>query len=200
MSSVRGFTLLEGLIACSVAVLLLVLVFQVVVPMGRGSLRGAQQVALQQEAATAVERLRRDLTGPPGGVEVFGADPLTVSIHRVQDVGADGSQVYSSELVLYRWDSSGQKLTRETWPPGPPSLSRVPDPARLFQPTSGEVDQILATTSGRERVLATRVREFTFVPGTAAEVHMLLEAPAPDNRPPERYRLDRVLWLQNSQY
>ena len=64
----RGFTLIEALTACALIAMLGVLILQVVVPMARGTVRGTQQIELQQIAALAMDRFCIDLqsTAPAG--------------------------------------------------------------------------------------------------------------------------------------
>ncbi len=186
----RGFSLLEIMMAASLLLLLLALVVQIIVPMGKGSVRGAQQVELQQLAAMTVQRLARELeTAGPGGISYLPGDPVILALHRLVDVGGDGSQIYSDQVDLYWWSPRDRVLRHRAQ--GPVSRSRVslpPDPAALL-------------SGPNARVIAAQVSELelTLRP-TAVAIHLALEAPAPDGKPPERFSLDRTVYLRNQDY
>lgn len=186
----RGFSLLEIMMAASLLLLLLALVVQIIVPMGKGSVRGAQQVELQQLAAMTLQRLTRDLEmAGPGGIACQPGDPVVLALHRLMDVGGDGSQIYSDQVDLYWWSPRDRVLRHRAQ--GPVSRSRVslpPDPAALL-------------SGPNARVIAAQVSELelTLRP-TAVVIHLALEAPAPDGKPPERFSLDRTVYLRNQDY
>jgi hypothetical protein len=54
---------------------------------------------------------------------------------------------------------------------------------------------------GGARVLAAQVSELelTLRP-TAIAIHLALQAPSPDGKPPERFGLDRTVYLRNQDY
>ncbi|MEW6281481.1 MAG: hypothetical protein AB1758_22920, partial [Candidatus Eremiobacterota bacterium] len=158
----RGFSLAEALVACVLTLLILTLIFQVVIPMARGTVRGSQQIELQQVAGLAMNRLSEDLqSAPPSGVTLVPAgqptEPVILAMHGLEGIDATGSQVYSDHLVVYWWRQSDGRLWRKTWPPGQPS-GRYPATDEVFEPTADELRALVADRNTTERVQASQVK------------------------------------------
>lgn len=200
MSNAKGFSLLEALIASALLLLLMALMLQIVIPISKGSVRGSQQVELQQVAVLAVERLRHDLeAAPPAGITAGANDRY--SFHRLVDVAADGSQIMATDLVVVWWERAERRLLRKVWPPAPPVLSWTPPSNGLFVPTPEEFTQLVTAVGPNQRVLASNVEDFSLrLQGSQVLLRLQLQAPAPDGRPPEGYELNRVVALPNAQY
>lgn len=193
----RGFTLIETLIGAGLLMLLLALIVQIVIPMGKGTVRGSQQVELQQMAYLAVDQLRRDLeASPSSGLTTAGG----LTAHRLVDVAADGSQVFASDLVVVWRDMTERRLWRRTWPPDPPTLARALTTDRAFRPTPDEFANLTSGRKPSDKVLAAQVEEFAVEQaGNTARIHLLLQAPAPDGKSPERFELNRTVQLPNTE-
>lgn len=197
MCSARAFSLLETLVGAFLLLLLLTVMFQILVPMSKGSVRGAQQSELQQSAVLALDRLTRDLEAcPPAGITLGAGDRY--ACHRLVDVAADGSQMLSTDLVLVWWDRTTGRLWRRVWPPEPPVLGRTPLSNQIFTPTDAELVQLTVQPA---RLLTANVKEFqlTLAPSQAV-LHLVLEKASPDGKPAESYQLDRRVALPNAQY
>lgn len=187
--------------ACVLILLIGTLVIQVVVPMARGTVRGTQQVELQQVGALALNQLCADLqSSSVAGIVAFpenGAEPALVSIHPLRTIDTSADQVWADELVLYWWSSSEQKLWRATWPHGggtPPPPTDEPT-----RPTRAELLNVVRLPHDRfRRAIATQVQQFEVDPlASPCRVSLRLQAPAPDGKPPESFSLNRSLSLRN---
>jgi prepilin-type N-terminal cleavage/methylation domain-containing protein len=101
----RGFTLVEILVASSIALLLLGVIVNLLVQSTRISLKGANQVELQQRAMMVGDRLANDLrtTTGAGLGAVDNAGEKFITIHpRQAEVGPVGWQ---QKVVVYAWNS-----------------------------------------------------------------------------------------------
>lgn len=100
----RGFTLVEILIGSTVALLLLGVIADLLVNSTRVSVKGANQVELQQRAMIVGDRLANDLrttTGGGLGVLPDGTDRTFVTIHpRKPEVG---QVAWLPKIVVYAW-------------------------------------------------------------------------------------------------
>lgn len=203
----RGLTLLEMIVAAALFGLLATLIVQVLVPVGKGSVRATQQVELQQSAALALDQLARDVTASaPRGVTVAASggtaadSTALVGIQRLQDVAADGSQVLDDRLVVVWWNAQEGRLWRKTWPPGPPDDDDHL-PGTQWRLSAAELGQVAAAQNGYERMLARNVKSFSLtLNAESVSVKLSLEAPAPDGRPPERFELERHIYLRSVLY
>lgn len=201
MCSAKGraaFTLAEALIAALLLSLLLGVLVQLVLPLG-GALRSASHlVAFQQSAAILMDRLRKDSTATPDSAILSRAQPAgrTVCLQPVERMSADGAQVFSAQLILYVWRVSDGRVMRKTWPPSPPQLTRLPQPGSLFLPSEAELDQMIATRNGSEKVLAIELEGFQ-VDKQAALLLVQLKFAWLGGKQPERFQLDQQIFLPN---
>lgn len=192
----RAFSLLEVLMVMALTVILLALLAQVLIPMGKGSRKGAQQIELQQVGQVALDRLVADLSlAPLEGVTLIkpattGARTL-LAVQQLADVTATGGQQWKTTLNVYWHDPATRQLCVRVWPPGPPNLGRLPDPADPFEPTPSE----LTSLAQGGRVLAGQVEAFE-VDRTALPLKLRLALSAQD----EKFELKRSLKLRNARF
>ncbi|GMU57267.1 MAG: hypothetical protein AMXMBFR33_64130 [Candidatus Xenobia bacterium] len=195
------------MVGCVLLLLILTLIIQVVVPMGRGAVRGSQQIEIQQVALMAMQKVCADLaTAPAAGITRYpttGAPPpggtLILAIQAFTGVDTVGQQTWSDQLVIYWWRVDSGKLYRLVWPPGYP-VGRRPDIDESFKPTLDELTLITDNPRGEERllgILKTFDVDLTRVPHT---VSLSAEAPAPEGAPPESFSLTRKIYLRNDRY
>ncbi len=200
----RGFTLIEALTACALIAMLGVLILQVVVPMARGTVRGTQQIELQQIAALAMDRLCIDLqsTAPAGAwaAPAQGNKPALVCLHPLRTIDSTGDQVWADQLIVYWWKPSEGKLWRTTWPHAGQTAPRMPTTEEPFRPfVDVEVLNIVDLTNDPYRkAIANQVKEFNVkLDVYPAELALKVAAPAPDSRPAESFTLTRKVSLRN---
>jgi len=125
-----GFTIPEVLIAASLTLLLLGLIFSFLVPTMRASIRGSAKAEIQQEALRSIDRVAGDLlmSASPGITVVTPASapekgPAYIGIIRISDVDHLGKQTWEQSLTLYCWQGPGKPLVRKVWTQSlPPSL------------------------------------------------------------------------------
>lgn len=176
----------------ALVVIILTLLLQILIPMGRGTRRGAQQIELQQVAQVAMDRLLSDLSGTPRAGITLSPDGRTFSLQQVTGVTATGKQEWDQKLIVYRYDPDARQLTRREWPPIPPDLGRLPDKASLFTPSSAELSQL----SSGSRVLAGEVEAFELDSAALpARVRLALRS-----KMGETFELTRELKLRNVRY
>ncbi len=208
MSSARkGFSLIEILVACVLLILILTLIFQVVIPMGRGTVRGSQQMELQQVGTNAINKLADDLQkAPPAGITRIpatgpppGNTPLLLSIQPLSGVDSIGQQVWSEQLIIYWWYPGSQELRRMTWPPGYP-LGRRPDIDEPFKPTWNELKRLTDNPRGRDKMIGL-VKDLNIdLSVVPHELGVQMEAKSPDGSPPEIFTLSRRVYVRNERY
>lgn len=202
----RGFSLIEILIACVLLILILGLILEVVVPMGRGTVRGSQQIELQQIGSTVLNRICEDLeTAATAGITRYpatgipaGNQTLLLSIQPLTGVDSAGQQTWSESLILYWWKPQNGKLYRMTWPPGYP-LARRPDFDQPFKPTQLELTRLVDNPE-REKfmgVIKTLDLDLSVVPHV---LKMSLEANPVGGAPPETFSVERRIYLRNERY
>lgn len=199
----KGFTLMEALVACALVLMIGALILQVVIPMARGTVRGTQQVELQQVGALALRRLCEDVqTSATAGIVLFppaGEDPLMLSIHPLRGLDSIGDQVWADQLIVYWWKPGENKLWRTTWPHGGVGPGgRTPATDEPFRPTLAELRDIVALDNPWRRVEASQVKDFKLdFKVSPCSISLTVEAPAPDSRPPESFVLTRRVSLRN---
>jgi prepilin-type N-terminal cleavage/methylation domain-containing protein len=210
MSSARkGFSLIEILIACVLLLLILGLIMEVVIPMGRGTVRGSQQIELQQVGTMAVNRIAEDLsTAPPAGItRVPSSGPptsgsgnrLILSIQALTGVDTVGQQVWADHLIILWWEKPSGKLYRMKWPPGYP-LTRRPDIDEPFKPTASELQRLCDNPRDQEKLLGIIKSLDIDLSTTPHVLRLFSDAPAPDGAPPETFTLERRVYLRNERY
>jgi len=197
-------TLSEALIAAAVSLTALTVVVGVLSVALRGSARGIARAELQQYAATASRWLLEDLqASAPSAISLPAPAPApaVVTIHRLAGVSPDGGQIWEEQLVCYVWSGPAETLTRKTWPPGPPSLGRVPEAGAPMLLTPTEAQSVAAQPNGRERVLAHRLKLFRLTSsgaGVSLPLRLKLEfaAPVAGRQEPEKvdYECSLNLW------
>ena len=126
----RAFTLVELLVAATLSILLLGMMFAFLVPTMRASVRGSSRVEMQQQAVVALSRMAEDLEATaPAGIAIYAPDampanaadlpqlganwtpllmvkdPVDMSIVRLNNVNASGQQVWDTHAVIYNWQS-----------------------------------------------------------------------------------------------
>lgn len=186
--------------ACVLILLIGTLVIQVVVPMARGTVRGTQQVELQQVAALALNQLCSDLQSSSAagmiGYAENGTEPALLSIHPLRTIDTSADQVWSDQLVLYWWSSSEKKLWRTTWPHDGATPPPTDEPLR---PARAQLLNVVRLPDDRfRRAIATQVQDFEVDPAASpCRVSLRLQAPAPDGKPPESFSVTRSLSLRN---
>lgn len=192
-SRARGFTLVELLVAIALGVITLAILVGLVMATVRVSFRGTARVQLQQSALTAANRLAEDLANAPiAGVTMWQQpDSFRLAIHRLDNVGLDGGQVWADTLLVYGWNQSDGRLVRLEVP-GVPS-------ERARRPTEAEVEAWLADASLPRRGLAVEVTGMELdsalpPPALAQPLKLVMEL----ERGSEKFRLERDFFLMNS--
>lgn len=187
--------------------ILLTLLAQVLVPMGRGTRRGATQIELQQLAQVAMDRLAADLSSAPrAGINLVpptnpATDPTLLSVQPLTTVTSTGGQEWSTTLALYRYDPVERKLYRRQWPPEPPSVGRLPQPDQPFfeqpdpAPPAAPIASELAALAVGGPVLTGHVEAFT-VDLSADPPRLRLALKVGE----ESFELTRRLMLRNVRY
>ncbi len=202
LRSQRGHSLVEILLVATLMLVVLTLVVQIVVPMSKGSVRASQQVGLQQLAAVAVDRLVQELQAAPRDAIVSlpptaPTDPkVRLSIHPMGDVGPGGDQSFPNLYFFYWLDEPNRRIWRAPW-----SRAFGFDEFPALVPTSTQFNAAIASPPTGARVAVSNVKTFevTLLP-FRAQLHLVLEQPAPDGRPPETFELRRDVVLPNGLY
>jgi type II secretory pathway pseudopilin PulG len=132
-SRCRAFTLVEILVASTIALLLLGVIVQLLVNSTRISIKGANQVELQQRALVVGDRLANDLrstTGAGLGVLESSGDKW-ITIHpRKAEVGPIAWQ---DQVIVYHWDAPALYTYR---------FEPSPTPTDAYQPPLSVLDSL----------------------------------------------------------
>lgn len=122
-----AFSLVEILVGSTVALLLLGVIADLLVNSTRVSVKGANQVELQQRAMLVGDRLANDLrssTGGGVGVLPDGADKTYVTIHpRKPDVG---QVAWQPKIIVYAWAKPDLTVFYYELSPAPSDATRPP--------------------------------------------------------------------------
>ena len=155
--AVRGFSLVETLLAAFLGSLLLGVLVMTIIPLMRSAHQTSTRAALLQGVALATERLGGDLQRAPlTGITLPDAGhPGLVSIHGVASVTDQGLAVYDNTIILYEWDATSKSLTRAE--ARPPSITAAP--LRLGY---GQIRDFLDDQrTPRRRLVAGMLKEFS---------------------------------------
>lgn len=198
-SKALGFTLLELLIAMSLAVVVGLLMARVLVPAFRISAQTSLRSELHQRGAHALNSLSRDiLSTTTQGFTTHAPAPaeLHLALHLVDDANSDGKRVLANGMILYHWD--GQDLARHDY--------LDPDPDFFLSAKRPLLNEVLSYISAarQSKVLARdltslQLRDSDPQPEAFAQPIILtiqLEGGPADKR--ERLELERKLTMPNS--
>lgn len=179
----RALTLVEVLIAATVATLILGILYRFLVPVMEGSKRGAEAVEAQQTAATTMSRVVTALhhTSPDS---LFIEDGW-LAFRTAQDTTPEGKTVWSERLTVFHL--SDGRLEQAEYP-----LSGAEPTAAGFQISSDE----LAGNLQSQRLLATGVEVFEVSIGPPLEVRLVLLREGYGTREDSRLELRRVVNLR----
>ncbi len=159
----RGFTLPEILIAGGLALLLMGVLIQSLIPAMRYSAEGAVRVELQQAGILALQRMTSDLQKTTAaGVSLKTGPVDAMAVNTIQTVDSGGVRVWSDEINVYSYDPTRKRIEVET--------QKVTTPTTAFPNilTSVQIQSIASSQSGRERLLALNVDEFVISPAASA--------------------------------
>lgn len=147
-------TLIELLVGFTLAVMLLGLAYQFLIPAMKISTRTSLRAESQQGGTLAL----RQMVGEMERSNLFGIsfEPGTpiVAVHAVDEVTSTGTRVYADHIVVYKFDSNTGEITRIRWRNGDdPSIDspRKLTPVELQQAENHALDS---------RVVARNVDEF----------------------------------------
>ena len=166
----RGMTLVELLVGFTLAVLLLGLAYQFLVPALKISSRTTLRAESQQGGTLAL----RQMVGEMERSNLFGISfspgVPAVAVHPVEEVTPTGERVYADHLIVYKFDKASGVIKRFRWRNGSdPSVDgpRKLTPTELTQAENYAVDG---------RVVARNVEDFEFThsgSGTLVQMPLL---------------------------
>ena len=184
----RGFLLIETLVTLMVVSIVLGLGLRFLVPMLHIQTRTSERVEMQQRAERLMETIRRDLacTTPEALSYAEFESERILAVHRPSDVQADGRGVWSSELVLYRWDATTHTLSRSIWTDQEGAVLKTSGPNRL----SPQQVQALFAVSAPSMIIpwveSLEVEWEDSTPGFPINLRTVLSSPRGEQRTFER--------------
>lgn len=177
-----GYSLIEILIGSTIALLLLGVIVNLLVSSTRISVKGANQVELQQRSMIVGDRLVRDLRSTTGAGLTLLQDGATqyVAVHPRK--AEAGPVAWLQELVVYEWTSPSLKTYRT-------ELGTLPTEA--FRPTLGD----LTSLSESEKIVTLDIEgvtrfEIEVETGPLVKLGMTFEKGG------QKAVLDRVIFLR----
>jgi prepilin-type N-terminal cleavage/methylation domain-containing protein len=212
----RGFTIVEVLVAASIALLVLGVAFALLRPALQRFSQGRTRAELQRQAETTLDRLEIDLRLALAATASVGTgtDPTILGLVRAQDITPQGAQVWEKGVETYIYDPVQQQLRRSEWTPdAPPSLPVTTNsllgavaPVCLLD---AELRQ-LAPPRGASVLMCQNLVTFDVQVGTppgppspsvhmASPVllHLVLQASSSASSTPEQYEVKRSVWFRN---
>jgi hypothetical protein len=171
----RGLSLVEVMIASTLLLGLMALMTQVIGPVMRASNRTAIRVELQSLASVSMQRITTDVTHTSStgisGPFVEADNTVKFAVHQNAGFSPDGTALWSTQLAVYRWQPSTQKLSRFDWPASPTNTEV--SPLKVMQLDQTQLDDALA--EGAERILASNVTDFYMGGGGMVGVRLPIE-------------------------
>jgi Tfp pilus assembly protein PilE len=190
----KGFTLVEVLIAGSISVVLLSVLF-VLYERVSGVLYKTMIVnELQQNSELIARKLSSSVAGSDSGGAAFLSEAAlkAISVHPLADVTSAGKKVYADSVTLFAWTPSDLTLKE--------LHSDTIRPAKRFSPTRLDPDGIRSLAAGSHpKILSNRVVELTLTSPDGAfplQIRIKLQQNAPHGGP-QSIVLERQLCLRN---
>ncbi len=215
MSKVKGFTLLEVLIASALSLLLVGLFLGILVPALRATGRNSARIALQQSALLALNRVSKEIQAScVSGIGILPGDPMVLSVHRIADVvnTSPASRAFDSQLIVYLYRPATRQIRRRLWPEpglGETTLDGLLEPPtanRALRPEARSLLYFAQNPGPRETVLVGQVRQFSVTSKSVAPevtpplvLSLELEGEIPGSREPYRFELSQSLSPRNSE-
>ena len=175
----RGVSLVEVLLASALLSTMLVLLVRVLIPLLHYFSWTAARAELMTASGLVRARLQTDFQKArwEGVVLPVGAARAgDLCIHPLADITPTGQASWSSQAIIYHWDTASGDLTRRLWTPSPaldPSLPFRPDLAAL---TAVATDAHLSGS----RLLRGQLKEFSVAQnGHVLQLHLVLQMGVP---------------------
>lgn len=207
----RGFTVVEALITCAVMSLLLVMMFQVIVPGMNLMQQGSMRASVQQQAMMITQQIFTELQrSTPKGVSIHvpasATDPAIIGVNSIGGILPTGYPQFEDRLHVFWHDIARRRVRRKVYPPTPPALPGfVFDMKTARDATSSQLQSIIGQSNGTERNVSSDVDLFRLEvePTTGGEVYVLylgLNEDVPrqnENRLRAKFYCKRKLFLRN---
>lgn len=157
----RGFTIVEMMVVCVVAFVILSLLADVFITALQRTNDGRLRVDMQQRAIFAVTRWERDIDRTAARAMVLKpGEPLCVAMTEEKKINDDGTVFWGDQIVCWAYKSAERLLLRDTYPPKQPAFAGEPSPNAPYLPTFSELDSLIEETSGAEKIMCQDVEEF----------------------------------------
>ncbi|GEM_PF-987103 len=164
---IRGFTIIELLVAAVLLILLLSLIFAFLTPTMKAAALGSARAEIQQEALRALDALCYDLLrSASSGISLITPatdpekGPLYLGIIRIENVGPLGNSIWAQALIVYSWKGTGSPLIRKVWTSSSlPSLGIILSPGTPARFQQATLSQIAEEPGLKGQVLARDVSE-----------------------------------------
>jgi len=208
----RGFTIIEILVAAVLLILLLSLIFAFLMPTMKAAALGSARAEIQQEALRALDALCHDLLrSASSGISLITPatdpekGPMYLGIIRIENVGPRGNNFWAQSLIVYSWKGIGSPLIRKVWTSSsPPSLGIIlpPNCPARFQETT--LSKIADEPGLKGQVLARDISELCITSeGMGSSVSSPLDLSititrkaATGRNKPEIFQLNRSICLR----
>lgn len=214
-SPTSAFTIVELVVASSLFILFLGLVFQFLMPALHAQMRATARADLHQQSRFALNELVNDLalTSISGAsalnqIATPGQQvPFVLATIPLDTVLPTGEQVWHQRVVAWAWDRPQELLIRREWVPGAtPSISPTLVTTQPIRLTPTELAALGAgVQQGTHRIVAGGVEHFevTYTPGPFGEltqpltVTLRLATQVPRQNDPERLESTRIVAVLN---
>lgn len=167
----RGASLLELLFGLALLLLISTILVKILVPVFRTTRGATEEISMQQSAGLTMEKMVAALHRTAPGQFLSFQDLLAV--RTLENVTAEGDQVWSAQCQLFYYEKEAQKLWWNSYDIPPEELSE-----HGFQ--AEESEMIERALSGR--ILVTNLEEFEFEEGPPVVLRCVFGTVSGDRR------------------
>lgn len=173
-----GLTIVETLVVCAVAIVILVLLTDLFITALQRTHDGRLRVDMQQRAIFALTRWERDLERASArSMVVRPSEPFAVALTPAEGIHGNGTVAWSETLICWAHLAAERQLLRDTYPPKTPAFAGQPSSGTPYLPSFVELKGLVEETSGAEKIMCQDVEEFSLTDrngGTSLDQQPLL--------------------------
>lgn len=157
LRSRRGFTIVEMMVVCVVAFVILSLLADVFIVALQRTNDGRLRVDMQQRGIFAITRWERDIDRTAArGMVMEPGDPKKVAMCQANSINPNnGTVVWENEVILWMYHPTERTLSRSVFP------RVVGDLSSVVPLTLGDLQTLSEETSETEKIMCTDVEEFS---------------------------------------
>jgi hypothetical protein len=204
----RGFTIVEMMVVCVVAFVILALLADVFIEALQRTHDGRMRVDMQQRAIFALGHWERDIEKTSQRtIVVKPGDPLCVGMTQAAFIDANGSVNWRKEIICWAYKKADRTWQRELYPSKEIAFAKELSSTTPYLPTFSELDSLTSQVSGAEKIMCDNVEDFSLTDrnGNTASLkiqplifRLKLRRPLSTSQRFAEFTIDRRYTLRNS--